>query len=30
VLGDPLVKDRWDDLSKLITSIFFDGVTPRN
>lgn len=30
VLGDPVVKDRWDDLSKLITSIFFDGVAPRN
>ncbi len=30
VVGDPLVKDRWDDLSKLITSIFFDGVSPRN
>ena len=30
VLGDPLVKDRWDDLSKLIASIFFDGVAPKN
>jgi AcrR family transcriptional regulator len=30
VLGDPLVKDRWDDLSRLITNIFFDGVAPRN
>jgi AcrR family transcriptional regulator len=29
VLGDPLVKNQWDELSKLITSIFFDGVTPR-
>jgi len=28
VLGDPLVKERWDDLSGLITSIFFDGVNP--
>jgi AcrR family transcriptional regulator len=30
VLGDPLVKNRWDELSRLITSIFFDGVAPRN
>jgi AcrR family transcriptional regulator len=30
VLGDPLVKDRWDELSQLITSIFFDGVAPKN
>jgi AcrR family transcriptional regulator len=30
VLGDPVVKDRWDELSKLITSIFFDGVAPKN
>jgi AcrR family transcriptional regulator len=30
VLGDPLVKERWDELARLITSIFFDGVAPRN
>jgi len=30
VLGDPLVRERWDELSRLITSIFFDGVKPGN
>ncbi|HEY5670118.1 MAG TPA: TetR/AcrR family transcriptional regulator [Anaerolineales bacterium] len=29
VLGDPLVQSQWDELSQLITSIFFDGVDPR-
>lgn len=29
VLGDPLVQAEWDELSKLITSIFFDGVDSR-
>lgn len=30
VLGDPLVNERWDDISQLITNIFFDGVAPKN
>jgi len=29
VLGDPLVLSRWDELSQLITSIFFDGLSAR-
>ncbi|OGO31115.1 MAG: hypothetical protein A2Z16_15685 [Chloroflexi bacterium RBG_16_54_18] len=29
VLGDPLVQAQWDELSQLITSIFFDGVDAR-
>jgi AcrR family transcriptional regulator len=29
VLGDPVVKDRADELSQEITSIFFDGVNPK-
>lgn len=28
VLGDPVVKDKADELSQVITSIFFDGVDP--
>jgi len=28
VIGDPLVKERWDELTQVITSIFFDGIAP--
>jgi len=28
VLGDPVVKDQADELSQVITSIFFDGIDP--
>jgi AcrR family transcriptional regulator len=28
VIGDSLVKEHWDELTQVITSIFFDGIAP--